>query len=397
MASQEENTGNAPPPAGPSAPAPPPARPSVPAPPSGSNAAGKVKEEEVDKDKDMLNQFRWMMEEAVEDGFKREDENRSKKPTEIKIGTPNDYDGNPSTAKQWLNTVVVYIILNKHIYNDDAKRIIFAQSFMKTGPAAAWANALNEEALQLKPNGTRIGWGTWAAFETEFRASFTYGDAKAKALNELQTMRQTGSIEEYIGKFRILAADSGIKEHIALIGYFRVGIKRALMRQIYATEFVPITIEGWYAKAATFESNWKMANAVDDNNPKDSYQKPRYDGYQRNSYQKAGHNSYRPRKINNLEINRTELSKEERDRYFKEALCFECGQKGHRAFSCPQRQGPSRPRFDRSKTNIQTTITEEAPNDKARVNAITIKAMLEGMSGEERTATLEVLGEDVDF
>ena len=231
MASEEENIGDVPPPAGPSAPPPP---------------AGKVKEEEVNKDTELLNQIRWMMEEAVEDGFKQEDENRSKKPSEIKIGTPSDYDGNPSTAKQWLNTVIVYIILNKHIYNDDAKRIMFAQSFMKTGPAAAWANVKNEEALQLKPNGARVGWGTWSAFETHFKSSFAYGDAKAIALNELQTLRQTGSIEEYIGKFRILAADSGIKEHIALIGYFRVGIKRALMQQIYAVEFVPITIEGWY-------------------------------------------------------------------------------------------------------------------------------------------------------
>lgn len=401
----EDNSGVIPPPAGPSAP------------PPGSNAAGKVKEEpevdreqeeeeeeeeaidkekEVKKDESMLKQLRWMMEEAVEDGFKRE-EKQSKKPSEIKIGSPNDYDGNSETALQWFNSVTVYLILNKHIYDDDTNRIIFALSFMKSGPAAAWANTINEEALRQKPNGARMGWGSWPAFDAAFKASFTYGDTQAKALDGLQTLKQTGSIEEYIGKFRILAARSGIKENIPLIGYFRVGIKHALMQKIYAIEYVPTTIEGWYTKASTFENNWKMANAVHDNNTSNSYQKPRYDGYQRNTYQKTGRNIYKPRKINNLEINRTELSKEERDRYFKEALCFECGQKGHRAFNCPQRQGPSRPRFDRSKTNIQATITEETPSNKARGNAIAIKAMLEGMSDEERAATLDVLGEDVGF
>ena len=325
---------------------------------------------------DDLQQFSDLINNAVENAT-----TRTRRPTEIKIGEPSSFDGELSMARPWFNTVTTYLILNEEIYNTDMKKVLFALSYMKGGTAIAWANEINTKALRLRANGTRVGWGTWSLFETAFRSSFDYADQKTLARQKLHTLKQTGSIDTYISEFRNLVSLSEIWDHSALIGCFERGIHQPLRKQIYLMEKVPDTIQGWFTKASLFDNNWRIANTGYETRSPSSYQKTR------------PYNNQRSRTTNAITVNGATLSKEEKDRYFKEGLCFECGNKGHLVAACPNRQGPSKPRFNRPRTNIRATNTEEDPKGKA----IAIKALLEGMSEEGKTATFQELGEDLDF
>jgi hypothetical protein len=309
------------------------------------------------------------------------------RPVEIKIGQPNDYDGNPQTARIWMNQVAMYLTLNAAIYNTDEKKVIFAQSYMKIGTAASWADNRNEKAF-VKVDGIQVGWGSFDSWVADFGDTFYFGDHETDSRQALQHMKQTGDIGEYITKFRFHAGNSKITDNSALIGYFQVGIKTALMKQIYAMETVPTTIEGWIKKAQTFENNWKQGQTVSREKYQGGNERTR-----QNTFNPRPYHGARPRDPNAMDVDRITLSPEEKDRYFKEALCFECGQKGHRAAVCRNRQGPSRPRFNPSRTNIRAADTQRDPKG----TAISIKALLEGMTEEEKAATFQTLGEDVDF
>ena len=57
------------------------------------------------------------------------------KPTELRIGAPEAFDGNFAKAKPWLHSVQFYLEVNKDVYNTDTKKIAFALSYMTKGPA----------------------------------------------------------------------------------------------------------------------------------------------------------------------------------------------------------------------------------------------------------------------
>lgn len=308
------------------------------------------------------------------------------RPVEIKIGHPTTFNGDLTIAQQWVNQVLTYLTLNEAIYNTDEKKIIFAISFMSEGTAAAWASARNAKALKTDDSGVRKGWGTWLEFGTDFAKAFNYGDHELRARGKLQSMKQTGTVDDYISEFRTQAGISNITDDRALIGYFQMGIKPYLMNRIYAMETVPTTIEVWMEKAALFDDNFRTAQNVSQNNP-------HHGAFQRPQFKPKFHQTARPRDPNAMDVDRITLSPEEKDRYFKEALCFECGQRGHRAAVCRNCQGPSRPRFNPSRTNIRATDTQRDPKG----TAISIKALLEGMTEEEKATTFKTLGEDVDF
>jgi hypothetical protein len=74
------------------------------------------------------------------------------KPTEIKIGQPEPYNGNREHAIRFIAQVAAYLDLNDGIYNTDKKKIIFTLSFMKTGTAGTWMEDFITHANQKKPS-----------------------------------------------------------------------------------------------------------------------------------------------------------------------------------------------------------------------------------------------------
>lgn len=56
-------------------------------------------------------------------------------PKELRINTPSTFDGTSSKAQRWLDSVQMYIYLNRELYDTDEKQVIFALSFMTENSA----------------------------------------------------------------------------------------------------------------------------------------------------------------------------------------------------------------------------------------------------------------------
>ena len=169
--------------------------------------------------------------------------------TEIHICCPEEYDGKPETAQVWLDSVHLYLLINSTLYYNNDRKITYALSYMKKGSAATWAEVRRQQGFASQ------SFGTFNAFETDFEKAFGNANIQQEAMNWLATTRiATGEqLQEYINQFKlnvIRTKYNETKDAATLISYFSTGIPIGLMQRIQA--IVPVTIAGWYKKAAHF-------------------------------------------------------------------------------------------------------------------------------------------------
>ena len=69
------------------------------------------------------------------------------KPTELKLSPPKSFTGKREDLKKFLQDVKLYLHVNKKIYDNDDKQILFALSYMNDGDAASRKEQLLEEAM----------------------------------------------------------------------------------------------------------------------------------------------------------------------------------------------------------------------------------------------------------
>ena len=94
----------------------------------------------------------------------------STKPTELRIGVPEAFDGSYEKSMYWLHAVQFYLLVNKAVYNNDDKQIAFALSYMTKGSALTWASTFRQSAL----SGTTFSLGTFADFISKFNTAFKH-------------------------------------------------------------------------------------------------------------------------------------------------------------------------------------------------------------------------------
>ena len=165
--------------------------------------------------------------------------------SELCLGRPNNFDRSSSKASAWMDSVKLYLMINKTIYDTDEKNITFTLSFMKEGLATVWASTFTKKALVLSTPSLR----TWIAFQADFKTSFIHIDVKNEAIAWLTTTSVTKNLllRDYISQFKNHVALSKITHEDTLINFFSRGIPAPLMKQIYGMDIVPATIDEWYA------------------------------------------------------------------------------------------------------------------------------------------------------
>ena len=177
---------------------------------------------------------------------------------ELRLGTPDAYDGSFDKSRSWINTVQFYLAVNKAVYDTDKKKIAFALSYMTKGSALTWTTTFHTNCI----SDTTISFGTFTDFITTFETLFKQQDVTGTAVAWLTTTRMTRkcngsfnpSLMEYISAFQNHVALATITDQNVLIGYFSTGIPPALMKQIMSMDTVPEKIEEWYAKAIHFQT-----------------------------------------------------------------------------------------------------------------------------------------------
>lgn len=290
-------------------------------------------------------------------------------PKEIKVAYPSDFNGDKTKARLFLAQCKMYLTLNSAIFDTDTKKIAFVLSFCKEGTAAAFAeNALNEA---ITKNATKPDFGTWADFEKKFTNWFVSADVRGDAQSELSRLRMTGTAEEYVAQFQILAERAGLKEYEALKLMFLKGLHQPLLDKLYAQADLPTKIEDWYEKTIRLDNNWRrFRNMVGPRTP--------FRASQRTS------------------INR--LSDEEAMKYRKEGRCFRCGKTGHISRNCDKRNNNNnKGKMPQGSSDRNIRAITETP-DQVKPPALDdtvakIRALFSGMTDNDKESILDRLEE----
>ena len=177
---------------------------------------------------------------------------------EIQVNLPKEFTGEQNDLMLFLQDIDLCLKLNSKIYNNDDKKIVFMLSFLTDGPAKIWKESFLTEKIKDRVYKLRTITDFIKALQVVFAPTNAGGSARAA----LQSLEQTGTADEYVSQFQILAGTSGITEVILLIKYFMEGVKPTILDKIYALEKVPTTISRWYTKATWIDNQWHHSQEI---------------------------------------------------------------------------------------------------------------------------------------
>ena len=169
---------------------------------------------------------------------------------EARMGVPTPFSGKRRDLKKFLMTCKMHLQANWAIYDNDEKKVVFVLSFMTEGDTATWREQwlddLDTKAKAL--NKTEMDFRTLAELITLLEKDFAAYDAPGDALENMKNLwyDTKASIEDHISRFKTLLSQSGMKESISVINYFRQTLPINLQRKIMLLDNPPITLDDWY-------------------------------------------------------------------------------------------------------------------------------------------------------
>jgi hypothetical protein len=154
--------------------------------------------------------------------------------------------------------------VNHETYNNDLRKIAFILSFMTTGSAATWKTQFVEEAYaKPAPANPNVRLGTYTQFRKDLLEAFSMFDSVGDALDELRSLRKkkNESIDDYIAKFKMLAAESKIDTTNSLsIELFKETLPWGLTLELMKLKTPLKTIDNWYEWAVTLDHRFHKVN-----------------------------------------------------------------------------------------------------------------------------------------
>jgi len=249
----------------------------------------------------------------------------------------------------------------------------------------------------------------WLSFRRDFLKDWDEVDPSGGAYTKLLNLQQRAtmkgkkqmSLPTYAAKFKELIAKAKITGDAAF-HMFGKGLTPAEFEK--AMLMNPTTLDEWYRAAITLDNIRTRTYA---------YSPRSGNGHASSS---SSHDEW-AMQVDNLslqtEIAIRAMSSKERERHIKEGLCFICGNKGHMSGECPKRKtkykGKGRFKGGKKKRSahdrhIRATSNDDDDNsgteevhDSSPDYTQNIRAMMKGMSTDERTDLLLSLAEEKDF
>jgi len=120
---------------------------------------------------------------------------------EVKMNAPTPFMKDRKKLEEFLIKTDMYLTMNKNIYNNNNRQIIFALSFMKDRTAGLWKQFFWTQARENKTL------GTWDELKKVLRDSFSTPDKEGDAVTKMETETMSGQMaNEYTKQFKIYMA-----------------------------------------------------------------------------------------------------------------------------------------------------------------------------------------------
>jgi hypothetical protein len=243
---------------------------------------------------------------------------------------PEAYDGKPEKADSFINNLGSYYFLNTGTYDTDRKKVSSALTYFKIGtPAGEWAHDKQLAALSATP----VNFGTWVDFQTQFKAHFVPAHTELEATQYLHTKKMGNRpFNEWYQEWSTQAERSHSNAHTKMF-CFRKAILPALHQKILGVNPAPDTLEALVLLAREFDRNYRLYNTPSDNFR--GNRGPRNRAVVADNSDTQIHATFTSP---HPQLNMGKISEAEKQRRYKEKLCFYCGKPGHTAKECHIKQ-----------------------------------------------------------
>ena len=139
-----------------------------------------------------------------------------------KLNPPKPFTGKRTDLQCFIQETFIFLTINKEHYNTDDKKIAFVILFMNDGDVSIWKQEFISRIMK-DDRGDDISFGTYKAFMESLEKSFSPYDGPGDALEEMKQLKFTNdkSIDKHMSKFKLLVAQSGLGQSVAVINVFR--------------------------------------------------------------------------------------------------------------------------------------------------------------------------------
>ena len=250
---------------------------------------------------------------------------------EARMGVPTPFSGKCGDLKKFLMTCKMHLQANRAIYDNNEKKVVFVLSFMTEGDAAIWREQWLDDldAKAKASNKTEMDFRTLAELITLLEKDFATYDAPGDALENMKNLQydMKASIEDHISRFKTLLSQSGMKESISVIDYFRQMLPINLQRKIMLLDNPPITLNDWYKWMKQVDNMYKKMQRMLGQTPekKDTKEEPKKQW------------NFPKKDPNAMDVDA--MTMEQRTEAMKKGLCFRCSKHGHLNKDCPDKKG----------------------------------------------------------
>ena len=272
---------------------------------------------------------------------------------------PEPYDGKPDKAEAFWSALELYFYLNSGMFADDNRKIATALMYFKVRtPIGEWARDKQKTALAANP----INFGSWANFKKGYNTHFVPAQSQLQAVQAMHNLWMGGrTFNDWYQEWSTHASRLGIDENTKMFA-FRKNIPMALHEKIIALHPQPTTVKDLVEKASAFNQVWCVYR------PQISGRTRGYNARATATGQdeEAQINLFQPeegdRRPSGNAATVGKVSCQEKDRRFKEKLCFYCGKPGHQVRDCRVKKsqpGAGRKPGQRRNTRMWLLTTEE--------------------------------------
>src|SRR6202789_1854787 len=179
----------------------------------------------------------------------------------IKPASPNDFSGERTKGRAFLNSCELYLHLVPHQFEDEHAKIMWAMSFMKSGRAAHFV----DRQMRGYHSIGSLPYESWNDFVAEFTSDFCPKNEIQTSRTELETSKYyqgTRTVDEYVDEFRELVDRSRYFEGAHIVLKFRQGLNPKIQDHVAClTSGRPSdeTPQEWYNAAILCDEN-RIAN-----------------------------------------------------------------------------------------------------------------------------------------
>lgn len=240
---------------------------------------------------------------------------------EPKLPPPDKYDGGSGGSRSFLTHCEIQFELQPSAFPTERAKVAYTLASL-SGRAKRWATA--EWARQADCCTTFPKFS--AALKLIFDPANPENETTPAILNLSQGPR---SVTDYIIEFRIAAADSGWNEKALVDGFYR-GLSERMKDALVS-----------HRRPQTLQALMDLVTEIDLRFRDRQHDRSRARGGEREPPRtvspppRGAQTTPPPDLAEPMQLGRSRLSPEERERRFRENLCLYCGRAGHRVNVCP--------------------------------------------------------------